>query len=89
MFGTLKTRGMKLRFKKEMQQAILTGPDLKEDLMKCKREEEDLLSTFIRKKASYMNLKKASNRVSARNQQLSENSHLFNLKTCLELPLKT
>ena len=63
MFGTHKTREMKLLFKKEMQQATLTGPDLKEDLMRCKREEEDSLSIFIRKKASYMNLKKVSSRV--------------------------
>ena len=48
--------------------------------MKCKKEEEDLLSIFIRKKGNFMNSKKALSKASAKNQQLSENSLQFSLK---------
>lgn len=57
--------------------------------MKCKKDDADLLNTCIRKKVSQLNSKKDSCKVSKRNQPLLRNSHLYNLKNCLEQVLKT
>lgn len=76
MFGTLKTEE---RLKDQWQ---AWSKDWKAVLMKCRREEEDLLSIFIKRKANLMSSKKASTKVSARRVLSSKSSVQFNLKIC-------
>lgn len=74
MFGILKTE------EKLKDQLQLSSKDLKADCKKCKKEEEDWSSIFIKKRENWMNLKKASDKALARRAQSSRNSVQFNLK---------
>lgn len=71
MFGIPKMQHQqvkKLNMAKDIQ--LHFGFDYKVDLMKCKKEDVDLLNIFIRKKVSCMSLKKDFNNQFRRNLQL-------------------
>lgn len=72
MFGTHKTG------ERSRAQWPELSRDLKEDSTRCKKEEEDLLNTCIRKKASLTNLRKVSTRASVKKVQLSRSLVLSN-----------
>jgi hypothetical protein len=71
MFGILRMlllQVKKLSMAKDIQ--LHFGFVYKVDLMKCRKEDEDLLSIFIRKKGSCMSLKKDFSNLSKKNLQL-------------------